>query len=221
MPFAIDSQFSVFHLVERIESRSNLLNHRRTMSLVSYEIENATLIDGARTRIFSGFQYFSKFTPQLERYRRLAQRAESIYVFGVPDVELPSIPNLTFVPLSPGDQLSKEWFLISYGVDFFSALATEELTPISDPDPQRMFKGIWTFDVSLVSILADWLTSTVGAHTLIIGSDGHNFVRQVELMAHGINRLTAKMAMLQSSPFQRQIHAEVNTAIQYASTKSE
>ncbi|GEM_PF-782707 len=194
MTIVVDPQFSVYHLVQRVKSQSTLLNHRRTMSLVSYEIENATLMDDARTRVFSGFQYMSRFVPQIPRYRRLAEKAESIYVFGVPDVEVPEIPNIIYVPLKPTDQLAKEWFLISYGRDYFSALATEEKTNITDPDEVRLFNGVWTFEFALVNIMNEWLTSAVDARPLPFTETEVNYGRQVRLMSTTMARLTSRMA---------------------------
>jgi DICT domain-containing protein len=166
MPYNIDPRFSVYHLVERVQHVSVLVNQRRTMSIISREIENTTLEDGAYTRLFSSFQYLSRFLPQVERYRKLAAQSESVYVFGVPDVPVPAIPNLHYIYLTPQHQLTKEWFLISYGEDYACALATEEISRENVPDSERRFKGIWTFDESLVSILHDWLTNLVDAHPL-------------------------------------------------------
>src|SRR5689334_15527417 len=149
MPVSIDPAFSIYKLVDRLKNQNTILRHRQSMSEVSYEIENATLLDGAHTRIFAGFQRMSKFVPQIPRYTKMALQAESVYVFGIPDTELPSIPNITYVPLEATDQLAKEWFLVSYGIDYASALATQELTRIDDPDEQRQFNGVWTFNVSL------------------------------------------------------------------------
>jgi hypothetical protein len=193
MEAAIDPTFSVYGLVGRVEQQSTLLSHRRTMSIVSYEIENATLIDGARTRVFSSFQYMHKFLPQVARYRRLAETAESVYVFGVPDCDLPSIPNVHYVPLSPTDQLAREWFLISFGRDYCCALATEEQSRFTDPDDQRVFKGIWTFNLSLGSILEAWLTSTVGARSLDISEHDIHFGSQTRLMLNTLDRFSTRL----------------------------
>lgn len=132
--YTVDPTFSAFGLIGRTEQQRIQLNHRRTMSLISAEIENATLRDGAVTRIFAGFQYLSKFTAQVKRYERIAARAESVYVFGVQDVTPPSIPKMIYIPLSSRDQLAREWFVISHGVDYSSALATKEVSEINDPD---------------------------------------------------------------------------------------
>lgn len=166
MPIAIDPSLSVYELTARVVNSSMLVNHRRTMTLISYEIENAVLHDGARARIFSGFQKMSFFLPQVPRYKRLAERAESVYVFGVPDVLLPEIPNVTYVMISPRDQLAKEWFLLADAPDYASILATEELTTWDQPDDERTFKGVWSFDERIVSIVQEWLSSLVDARPL-------------------------------------------------------
>jgi len=165
-PFNLDSSFSVYDLVARTKRDASIIQHRRAMSVISHTIEDATLIDGARTTLYSSFQVMSKFLPQVRRYTELARKAERVYVFGVPDVEVPAIPNITYVPLQPHDQLAKEWFIVSFGPTYYSALATEELTNLTDPDHVRQFKGIWSFDYNIVNILQDWLADTVGARRL-------------------------------------------------------
>lgn len=189
MPVSIDPAFSVFKLVDRLKNQNTILRHRQAMSEVSYEIENATLLDGAHTRIFAGFQRMSKFVPQIPRYTKMAAQAESVYVFGIPDTELPSIPNITYIPLATTDQLAKEWFLVSYGIDYASALATQELTRIDDPDDQRQFNGVWTFNVSLVSILEEWLSNTVDARVLGVKGEKMNHDRRTMLIGHNLSRL--------------------------------
>ncbi|MEO8611056.1 MAG: DICT sensory domain-containing protein [Chloroflexota bacterium] len=208
MPVSIDPAFSVYKLVNKLQNQNTILRHRQTMSEVSYEIENSTLVDEARTRVFAGFQRMSKFVPQIARYTEMAAQAESIYVFGVMDVELPSIPNITYVPLAPSDQLSKEWFLVSYGRDYASALATEEITHIDDPDQQRQFNGVWTFNLSLVSILEEWLTNTVDARTLGLTSETMNHERRLKLIGRNLSRLIARSQRTKPT-----IQAELDTTI--------
>jgi len=206
--YTIDPSFSVYHLIERIEQQSILLNHRRTMSLISYEIENATLLDNAKTRVFAGFQYLSKFTPQIKRYQKLAASAESVYIFGVPDVQTPAIPNLNVIPLSVDDKLSREWFVIAHGVLYSSALATEEISRITDADDQRQFKGIWTFDIGVVSILHDWLASLVDARPLPDAESQHNFVQQRQIIGQSFDRLNVRVKKLLPTT-----QTEIKTAI--------
>jgi DICT domain-containing protein len=194
MELNIDPAFSVYKLVGRVQSDTAHLNHRRTMNVISNEIENSTLQDGARTRIFAAFQRYSRFLPQMERYINIAKRAESVYVFGVPDVELPPIENITYIPLNPTDQLAREWFLVSYGPEYASALATEEQTNITYEDSDRLFKGIWTFDPMLTSILSDWLSRSVNVEPLSLPDDKPDRMRHSQLIHHISTRMMRRLS---------------------------
>ncbi len=201
MSIVIDPDFSVYWLVQRQQQANLLLNHRRTMSITSYEIENATLLDGARTRIFAGFQYLSKFLPQMQRYRRIAERAQLVYVFGVPDIAPPPIANITYVPLRPEDQLAKEWFLLSFGRNYFSALATEEQTHFTDPDHQRVFKGVWTFDLPMVQLVHDWLSSALDLPPLILSEAEIDLRGQLYLLNRSTTRLIERLQKLSTAAY--------------------
>jgi DICT domain-containing protein len=196
MDFHIDPNFSVYRLVGRAHSTAGL-HHRQTMNIISNAIEDSTLTDGAQTRIFAAFQRFSRFIPQMARYREIARRAESVYVFGIPDVELPAIDNITYVPLKPTDQLAREWFMVSYGPEYASALATEEQTDLEKTrDTDRLFNGIWTFDPSLTHILEEWLSRTVDAKPLGVPEDS------IDRQRHGllISRLSSRIMRRLSAP---------------------
>jgi len=188
MELNIDPQFSVYKLVGRVAHTASL-NHRRTMNVISNEIEDSTLVDGAPTRMFAAFQRYSRFLPQMARYRELAKRAESIYVFGIPDIDLPPIAGITYIPLNATDRLAREWFMISYGAEYASALATEEQTDMTVIDPHRVFKGIWTFDTTLVRILAEWLARSINVEPLAIPPDRVDQTRHRIL----INRVAGRM----------------------------
>lgn len=211
--FVIDPNFSVYGLVERVMNQSVLLNHRKTMTLISYEIENATLADGAHTTIFSGFQRFSRFLTQLKRYQQLAKQARRVYVFGVPDVAVPEIPNVTYVPLQPSHQLAKEWFVVSYGGEYLSALATEELTHIDNPDYLRVFRGVWTFDRQMVSIIYEWLCREVNDQIALIEEINYRPQTHVRLISNSIGRLMLASMQEHDSRLAAIIQAELKTII--------
>ena len=194
MPTNLDSSFSVYHLVERLHNiKTQLLQDRKTMNVISYEIENATIIDQAKTRIFSSFQRMSRFLPQVKRYEKLAKNAESIYVFGIPDVKVPEIENITYIPIEPHFQLAKEWFLVSFGKPFASALATQELSHIDDPDNTRQFRGVWTFDPGMVAILEEWLTRIVDAESQLVAEDDVDLTNKDKLVANIYNRMMRRI----------------------------
>ncbi len=165
MKSIVDPTFSVYQLVQQSHGQP-IIRHRRTMSQMSFEVEDAARDMGGKTRIFAGFQRLSKFLPQVDRYRKLAKTVESIYVFGIPDVEVPRIDNLTYIALSPADQLSKEWFVVTYGPTATSALAAEEFSAIDDPDDARVFNGVWTFNPLIVGLIGDRISSMVSAQPI-------------------------------------------------------
>jgi DICT domain-containing protein len=207
--YDISPNFSVFWLVQRTKNSNIHVNHRRTMNWISYEIENASLVDGAATTIFSGFQYFSRFLPQVRRYARLGENAakhgRSVYVFGVPDVAVPPLKGIHYINLEPQFQLTREWFLVSYGESYFSALATEEVTEGPVADPMRAFKGIWTFELDLVTIIYEWLCQNVGLRTDLIPPERHDFQRQSTLMGAALGRMGERMNNTKTTIFRDEL----------------
>lgn len=214
MTINIDPKFSVFHLVERIESGADVINHRRTMNLISYEIENATLLDRERTRIFSGFQRMSKFMPQVSRYSKIAERAESVYIFGIPDVTPPEIPNITYVYLKPTDQLAREWFIVSFGKGYSSVLATEELTQIDDPDPRRRFRGVWSFNLTLCLVLNQWLSNITDAPDMGITEPEQKKWRNEQVIRNSILRLAQRPIGEKKAAMEALVQTDIHHIIQ-------
>ncbi len=195
---ALDPALSVYALVRRTLNQRTLVNHRRTMLIISHEIENVILLDKVRARLFSGFQRMSAFLPQVERYQRLAEQAESIYVFGVMDVTPPPIMRVTYVPLRPTDQLAREWFIVADAPEYFTTLATEEISPAGVQDMERRFEGIWSFDEDMVLILRDWLSSLVDAQP--VSATDRDYARQIKTMSRTIGRLTGRITRALEQP---------------------
>ncbi len=209
----VEPNLSVYTLTRRIPDKRHFIHHRRTMSLISREIENASILDRAHNRIFAGFQVMSKFLPQQKRYEQLAARAESVYVFGIMDVIPPPIPNVTYIQLDPHAQLAKEWFLISYGDSFMSTLATEEQSTLDMPDDERIFHGAWTFDGEMVEILNDWLSSAVNALPLHIDPGQRNAVRQIDIMSHIMGRMTRYLGTADSPVVAQELERSMQAAV--------
>ncbi len=185
-----DARLSVWGLVGRVQQRSLTLHQRRTMNIISHVIEDTTLIDHVPTRIYAGFQRMSKFIPQVKRYNGIAQHAQRVYVFGVPDVPPPDLPNITYVYLEEDAALANEWFLISRGNDYASALVTQEKTRFSDPDHLRRFQGIWTFDIDIINVLDQWLLNTVSDRDFTNDNDTQvNLASQQALVRRTLSRL--------------------------------
>ena len=89
---------------------------RTTTASVEYVclmIENAILLRTNRAgRVYAGFEKLSTLQPIIDRYLRIADVSESVYLFGQPDWQPPKHPNIRIVSLNPSFRLSRELFLI-------------------------------------------------------------------------------------------------------------
>ena len=187
--FHIDPNFSVFQLVQKKQSKGISVNHLPVLQEISFEIENASLIDHAHNVLFCGFQRLSQFEPHIEHYRKLAKESQHIFVFAIPDLDLEFIEGITFVPLHEGDQLAKEWFIVSYGQDFFSALAAEEITSGNLHPEEREYRGTWIFDLRMVEIVYDWLCRKVGLDPDHVDQNQEFFRHELGMMENTLSRV--------------------------------
>lgn len=175
----VDSEFSLFELVEKLNMRNLFTNNRRSLVKISREIEDGVLENQVQARIFSGFQKLSFFLPHVARYTRLASIAESVWVFGVPDVSAPPIPNVQYVHLNLEDTLLYEWFLVVEGQNYFSALVAKDRSGFAIPSEKRMFDGIWTFDARLVNQLQTQLSHAIVIEPLLFEASNYDYDNQV------------------------------------------
>ena len=90
---------------------------RTTTASVEYGclmIENDLLLRTNRGgRVYAGFEKLSQLQPIIDRYTRIADVSEYVYVFGQNDWQPPRHPNIRVIPLKPDFQLSREWFVIT------------------------------------------------------------------------------------------------------------
>lgn len=93
---------------------------------VSHSIEETVMRHGLDAIFFAGFQRFSAFLPQANRFRLLASRCKKVYIFGEADSATPAIANLEYVALQPGAPLTAEWFILFAHPRFEIALLTRE-----------------------------------------------------------------------------------------------
>src|SRR5215213_10138078 len=77
------------------------------LEYLSLLIENAVLLRTHRGgRLYAGFERLSRMEPVVDRYMRIADVSERVYVFGEPDWEPPRHPNMRVVRLPEGVRLA-------------------------------------------------------------------------------------------------------------------
>lgn len=145
------SGISLFNLLTEEFRDMTFVNTVAAMNHISYEIETVVMNNFLAVDFYAGFQRYSYMHAQRARYERLANIARRVYVFGIPDDNLPPVSGIEYIPLAADAALAEEWFLVVNTPYFYTTLITKE---VDGPDPitgQRRFQGAWTFDERIVN----------------------------------------------------------------------
>jgi hypothetical protein len=138
------------------------------LEYISLLIENALLLRARRAgRIYAGFERLSHMEPVIDRYLRIADISEHVYVFGEADWRPPRHPNLKVIIL-PGDyRLAREWFVIAESATLHAALVAldeEGLeAPVLEARSFRAFKSSNPAIVAALSATAEGLIDAAAA----------------------------------------------------------
>lgn len=126
------------------------------LEYVSLLIENQLLLRAARTgRIYAGFEKLSRLEPIIDRYLRIADLSERVYVFGENDWLPPRHPNMQPIQLESETRMAREWFVIVESPGARLALiATDETGWDAPVLEDRMFRALVTRDAELIANLA-------------------------------------------------------------------
>ena len=138
--------------------RESFMCHTTTAS-VEYGclmIENAILLRTNRAgRVYAGVEKMSALQPIIDRYMRIADVSETVYLFGQDDWRPPRHPNIRLITLKQDFRLSREWFVITHSKSLNSALvAFDEATPDTLPEQIRYWV-LNTSNPNLVGSLAN------------------------------------------------------------------
>ena len=127
-----------------------------SLEYISLLIENGLLLRTHRSgRIYAGFEKLSRMEGVVDRYMRIADISERVYVFGEADWKPPRHPNMAVVKLAPGVRLAREWFVVADSPAMRVALAAVDedgfQTPVLE---ERRFRALKTSDPQLVARLS-------------------------------------------------------------------
>ena len=186
---ALTENASLFEIVDHPSTPFLFTEYRHSLISISREIENCVMEIRTPARVLAGFQKLSFFLPHVERYRKIAQNAESVWIFGVPDITPPEIPGIEYALLPPDHLLIQEWFLVVESAEYFSALVAKDLSGLEVPHAERMFRGIWTFDAELVNQLQRLLSHLVGLTPLGYDLDERDYGSQMRHVSRIANDL--------------------------------
>ena len=143
--------------------RESFICHTTTAS-VEYAclmIENAVLLRTNRAgRVYAGVEKLSSLQPIIDRYMRIADVSESVYLFGEDDWRPPRHPNIRIITLNKDFRLTREWFVIADSSSLSSALVAfdETASDLATPENRRY----WAFKSSNPGIVHALSTSVEG-----------------------------------------------------------
>ena len=133
------------------------------LEYLSLLIETALLLRTKRTgRIYVNFEKLSRMEPVADRYLRIADVSERVYVFGETDWKPPRHPNMRVVTPKPRARLAREWFIIADSALLCAALiGVPEAADARPPPGERIFRAFKTTDPTIVAQLVnaaeEWL----------------------------------------------------------------
>jgi DICT domain-containing protein len=127
------------------------------LEYLSLLIENAVLLRTHRGgRLYAGFEKLSRMEPVVDRYMRIADVSERVYVFGEPDWKPPRHPNMRVIELEGALRLAREWFVVADSPAQRVALVgfDEEGFTSRPVLEERTFSALKTHDPAVVRRLA-------------------------------------------------------------------
>jgi DICT domain-containing protein len=139
------------------------------LEYVSLLIENALLLRTHREgRVYAGFEKLSRMEYVADRFLRISDVSERVYIFGVSDWKPPRHPNMGVVKLKPGTKLAREWFVIAHSNKYNAALVALDEDGFDAPVlDERNFRSFKSTDPAIVARLAaaaeDLIDQSAGA----------------------------------------------------------
>ena len=127
------------------------------LEYLSLLIENAVLLRTHRGgRLYAGFERLSRMEPVVDRYMRISDVSERVYVFGEPDWKPPRHPNMRVIEVSAAARLAREWFVVADSPALRVALVgfDEEGFGARAVPEERTFAALKTHDPAVVRRLA-------------------------------------------------------------------
>ena len=138
--------------------RQSFICHTTTAS-VEYGclmIENSILLRTNRSgRVYAGVEKFSALQPIIDRYMRIADVSESVYLFGQDDWRPPRHPNIRLITLNQDFRLAREWFVITHSSSLSCALVAFDETGVESLPEQIRYWAVKTSNPNLVGGLVN------------------------------------------------------------------
>ncbi|HEU5037619.1 MAG TPA: DICT sensory domain-containing protein [Nocardioides sp.] len=127
--------------------------HKRTLTALSWAIEDEFCAKAADPYLFGAFQRREFYDASRSRWRELARVARATVVLA--DFDEPAGGSPVEVALGPSSPMHREWTVVCDARELSAALSAWELPGQDEvPDADRLFECVWTVDPRAVRTAA-------------------------------------------------------------------
>ena len=144
---------------------------KASLTALSHAIEDQVLAGSDRPLVIASFQRERFYRQEANRYQRIADKTEQVYVLSAPEAEFKNSSDYyETVAFNSEDSLAQEWHLVVIAQQYASCLICRERTAVAAEnantamDNNRRFEGIWTFDRDLSQQAAELLLQRILAY---------------------------------------------------------
>jgi len=139
---------------------------KSSLTALSHAMEDLVLAGEEHPLVIATFQKERFYRQETQRYKRIAQKSQQVYVLASPETEFSNFSGAyEMVAFEPTDALTQEWHLVVIGQTFTSCLSCRERTnqdsqsktALGTSDNNRRFEGIWTCERKLSQQVAQIL----------------------------------------------------------------
>lgn len=162
-------------LLEALPSLHPQMYFKSSLTALSHAMEDQVLAqknsNSVPPLIIASFQQERFYKQEANRYQRLAQKSNQVYILAAPETSFVSGSDIyEKVAFAPDDTLAQEWHLVIIAQEYACCLICRErkiLPENSDAvtiDNNRRFEGIWTFDNEVVTTAASILLNRISKY---------------------------------------------------------
>jgi DICT domain-containing protein/signal transduction histidine kinase len=136
---------------------------KASLTALSHAMEDMVMVGDDQPLVIANFQQERFYRQETQRYHRISERTDQVYVLAAPETDFASAPApFSTIALDPEDALAQEWHLVILAEKYSACLiCREHAAPVNGSalDSARQFQGFWTFDHA---------TSVESAHQLLL-----------------------------------------------------
>lgn len=162
-------------LLQALPQLRSQIYFKASLTALSHAMEDQVLASSEQPLLIASFQSERFYRQEANRYRRLAQRTDQVYVLAAPETNFTNASDcyetVAFDPQN--DALSQEWHLVVIAQRYATCLMcrerqnpalelySAELPTTLDMDPARQFEGVWTSDREVSYKAAEFLLERI------------------------------------------------------------